>query len=404
MAIPAGEYPHRVPRFRSDLNPWSGVVLALVGVLAIGAAGIAADVMNRSALRTHRNEVAPVIAGPRVDQDGAWERSEVDPPFAVEDLQSTSFGLVAATGPDGVWISQKGLHWEQSLATLDAPDSGSVMGAVKAVIEFDSALYAFGNVSSGTGTENRAWLVGWRSVDGDTWEQITVADGWDQIMDVTAGSEGLTLFTRARSGLTGGECCVAALYRSGDGENWRNLSDDLIGLDDVQIWAATSFGEGYLALGSSRSRDAVFSSSNGITWQVKADWQDAGPALWRSLDLHESAWSIVDMFEGPDSVMAVIYSGRHRGIVLLTSTDGTEFHAFDASNDLLKFEDKRANDWPPLTAPEGAIHDGHVVLLGEWYPESANAPCTHFWRWTQPEAEDSPAPSPNRSRIAPPRL
>lgn len=403
MAVPLRRYPERSDASPPVLSPMSGVALVIVGALAIAAAIAALAVMHRDPASNHPGEPAPVVVQPLIEHDGGWERIEVAPTFAVTDLRATSFGLVAAAGKDGVWLSDDGLEWRQALTppaeelpgtdpsvNAETTIPGHILGTVKAVAEFDSALYAFGTVSRETGIDSEAWLVVWNSADGSDWERVNIAKGWDQVMDVATGAEGITVFVRtAGDTISGPECCSTGIYRSAAGGDWQDLSRAVVGLDGVQVWAATAFADGYLAIGSNTAGDQLFTSADGLVWDAGPAWSDAISTGLRSLDLHSSAWSIIDLFESPDGVMAVLFSERSHSVVLLTSEDGAHFTRFGDGSTLLHFTDERNQPWPPLTAPEGVSDGDQIVLLGEWFPESADTPCTHLWRWASQEVSET---------------
>lgn len=398
MAVSQAQVPTSQQTERLTWHFTPAIALVLVGLLTISAAIGALVLLERDPVRTTRAEPGPVHPVPLIDQDGPWQRVAIDPPISVTDLRATSFGLVAAAGEEGIWISEDGTEWHQSMevnservppdgatATAATPPSG-IWESVEAIAEFNSALYAFGRVIHEMQIESEAWLVSWRSNDGIAWERIDIARNWDQIMDVATGPDGLILFVRGtRDVVDGSDCCFASIYRSRDGWNWERLDAGLSGLDTIQIWAATAFDGGYLAIGSDIDRDIVLRSTDAIHWQRVTDWRDAVPVRWRLAELHRSAWSIVDLFTGPEGVVAVLYSEIPHSLVLLVSVDGEEFTEFASGNRLLTFVDHRQTDWPPLTAPEGAVDGEDLVLLGEWFPWSENEPCTHLWRWSPEE-------------------
>ena len=104
---------------------------------------------------------APVATAPEAPvitlEDGTWERTDLESDLFI-DVEATSFGLVAAAGQDGIWISEDGQEWDQVFVgpyepfggTTTTPEppmtapppSGDVETYIRHVAEYDSALSA----------------------------------------------------------------------------------------------------------------------------------------------------------------------------------------------------------------------------------------------------------------------
>ncbi len=308
----------------------AGLAAALV-LVVIGGVGL----VNV----TGDEELAPAV--PTVDAallEGSWERTVIEldgvgPQLHFEDLQATSYGLVAAAVGDGIWMSTDGTDWQQVLAlpyeasglpteTLTPPmtvppPAGLVEWNVRFVAEYDGVLYGVGTMATGINTpEMYGRLVVWRSEDRQQWREITL----EEVMGgfaagpsiIMVAEDALLVFTED-----------GAVHRSEDGEIWTRFDPDRAGLTSGPT-AILRFRDEYVAIAETEvgqtDISSVFTSGDGVTWTQVPDSEfpvnhhpngplvefdgflylggltfldDAAGAVWRSSDGH--TWNQVDL-------------------------------------------------------------------------------------------------------------
>lgn len=407
----------------------AGLAAALV-LVVIGGVGLITV--------TGDEELAP--AAPTVDAallGGSWERTVIDPDgvgpqLHFEDLQATSYGLVAAAVMDGIWMSTDGTDWHQALAVpyeasnlpvetptpplTVPPPAGLVESYVRLVAEYDGVLYAVGTMATGINTpEMESRLVVWRSEDGRQWQDITLeevmggfAPGPSVIM---VAEDALLVFTED-----------GAVHRSENGKTWTRFSPDHTGLTSAPT-AIAWFGGEYVAVGR-LDISSVFTSRDGTTWtEVPASefpeghypngplvefdgnlylggltfLDDAAGAVWRSPD--GRTWSLVDLgirapygsssddeelpamyavanlIVTPDGMLVIGWrSGEavNQGeIVLLATADGIDYKPVIDSAELFALAFETA----------GTLFEGRIVMVGNSYP-SSEAELAYQWVWT----------------------
>jgi hypothetical protein len=330
---------------------------------------------------------------------GSWELTVVETGLEVHDLQSTSFGLVAAAGADGIWIATNGTQWRQVVVMPYVPpdkdrkgEPAQVAGTVESVAEYGGALYAFGTIwtdpdgSEGPGYDKRT--IVWRSEDGQQWEETDV-DGFPQIIEAAAGPDGLLLVGRNVSH-DDPPVLSTVIFRSTDGQDWIRV--DISGLGDYVLWAITGSRDGFIALGeASGGRGAVLASRNGIMWEEVGPWTITGPQ-GQTQPMSYSVWTLVDLIETPYGLLAVstpepVNSATRSAsvppvVVLATSIDGQTFDVIDDQSQIFQLEDQRDEPWPPLRPPEGTIVGDQIILLGHSYPDNSGGLAYHQWIWS----------------------
>ncbi|MBT8198654.1 MAG: hypothetical protein KJO84_09190 [Acidimicrobiia bacterium] len=107
---------------------------------------------------------------------------------------------------------------------------------------------------------NRALV--WTSEDGETWTEGTAVEGFGAdsgIGRIAAGESGFVASVWQRFG--------QGLYYSATGEKWERIELPR----GSQVNDVTAYGSTYLAVGTSAGSGAVFTSSDGLTWEVTTD-------------------------------------------------------------------------------------------------------------------------------------
>jgi hypothetical protein len=342
--------------------------------------------------------------------DGTWERSIFEGGFIVEDLHATSFGLVAAAGPEGIWISTDGTAWDQvigsnwpQMATTPTEVGGDptpittvptpVVGltSVEAVIEYRDALYAFGYEI--TDPADALTRVVWRSADGQIWEKAPI-DGFPQMIDAVAGPNALLLVGRdvnldpeAENGPIPGRSTV--IFRSTDGKEFSAVNTS--GLEGFLVWTISRFGDSFVALGDKGLGGTILSSPDGIVWEEVGPLTVTRPE-GQAQPMSYSIWALVELFDTPYGLVTVgspepfnpqksSPETRPR-IMVATSTDGQSFVEMDDQTQLFQLEDQRDEMWPPLRPPQGTIVGNRLILLGHSYPDNTGEPAYHQWIWS----------------------
>lgn len=373
--------------------------------------------------------------------EGVWERTVIeplDPAVHFEDLQATSFGLVAAAVMNGVWISADGTEWHQALAVpyepsdlppetptpplTVPPPAGLVESYVRLVAEYDGAIYAVGSMATGINTpEMESRLLIWRSEDGQNWEDIilesSVAGFTANPSVMVAGEDALLVFTED-----------AAVYRSEDGKGWTRFGPDDTGLI-VAPTAVGILGGEYVAIGETAAGQtdiaSVFTSPDGVSWTqvpgsefpaghhpygplVEFDGalyvggltfaDDAAGAAWRSAD--GRMWTPVDLgvrapfgSSGDDQQLPAMYSvgdliTTPHGLLVIGVNPGEAVDQGDvvllATADGFDYEVviDRAGIFSQAEESAGTWFDGQVVLVGYEYPSGTGTAPAYQWVWT----------------------
>lgn len=239
---------------------------------------------------------APIAATPddagMTLQDGTWERTVLPAGLHVDGVEATSFGLVAADGGAGIWISEDAIEWQQVFAGPYEPFNGTtttpappitaappapVVGtSIQHVAAFNGALYAVGiNAADIDGPTMTARLLVYRSDNGLAWEEIVIVDqnGYSvrRPTDLVPTDTGLLVYGEAE---TEGVVTGTVIFRSEDGRTWTELAPDQTGLGNVGLWnGVTQYSAGFIAIGedtSSPEEDptrAVYRSEDGLRWE-----------------------------------------------------------------------------------------------------------------------------------------
>jgi hypothetical protein len=340
---------------------------------------------------------------------GTWERAVFEGGFIVEDLETTNFGLVAAAGPEGIWISADGAAWDQVLGsdwpqmpatptevggdptptTVPTPMVGLM--SAETVVEYRNALYAFGYEI--TDPADALKRVVWRSADGQIWDKAPI-DGFPQVIDAVAGPDALLLVGRdvntepeAENGPIPGRSTV--IFRSTDGEEFSAVNTS--GLKGFLVWTISRFGDSFVALGDKGLGGTILSSPDGIVWEEVGPWTFTRPD-GHAQPTNYSVWALVDLFETPYGLVTVgspepfkpqksALETRPR-IMIATSIDGQTFVEMDDQTQLFQLEDQRDEIWPPLRPPQGTIVGKQIMLLGHSYPDNTGEPAYHQWIWS----------------------
>ncbi len=381
------------------------------GVVALAAAAIAVTLIGVPAVLLSRGGDSPASTrefGAAIDR--SWERVDSAPDVSVQDVTTTGFGILAAAGPDGVWISENGVDWRQVLVgpyeppaeptTTPAPpltappEEPLVRTEIGAVLEFDGRLYAFGRIwVSDSESVEEAGTFAWSSDDGLTWDRTAVGP-FPQLIDAVAFGDAIFLFGRDVSeGEDGGALLLSThIARSSDGIEWDPVTAN--GLEGTVLWAVAPSEDGFVALGERGRNDQafVFTSPDGF------EWFEAGP--WTISPLNYSVWPQVDLFPSPHGLVAVSVTedpqptGEPTQIVIAVSTDGATFSVIDTSDPALQIDNVRNERWPPMTPPEATVFRDRIIMLGLSYPNTSGEPSHHQWITTvdaiSPTATGSP--------------
>jgi hypothetical protein len=372
--------------------------------------------------------------------EGVWERTVIEPlgpAVHFEELQATSFGVVAAAVMDGVWISADGSEWHQALAVpyepsdlppeiptpplTVPPPAGLVETYVRLVAEYDGVLYAAGSMATGINTpEMEIQLLIWRSEDGQTWEDIildsSVAGYSVHPTVMVAGEDALLVFMED-----------AAIYRSEDGKAWTRFGPGDTGLT-VAPTAVGVLGGEYVAIGETAVGQtdiaSVFTSPDGVSWVQVPDSEfpeghypygplveyegalyvggltfldDAAGAVWRSTD--GRMWTPVDLgIRAPygssgDEELPAMYAVNDlittpHGLLVIGVNPGEAVDEGDvvllATTDGLDYElvIDRAGIFSQAEESAGTWFNGQVVMVGYEYPPGTETAPSYQWMWT----------------------
>jgi len=418
---------------------WHVAVAAAAGTLLIvgGLAWLAP--FSGSAPSVDEHTVTTISAETTL-LEGVWERTAIeplDPSVHFEELQATSFGLVAAAVMDGVWISADGTEWHQALAVpyepsdlppeaptpplTVPPPAGLVETYVRLVAEYDGVLYAAGSMATGINTpEMEGQLLIWRSEDGQTWEDITLDSsdaGLTAIPTVmVVGEDALLVFTED-----------AAIYRSEDGKAWTRFGPNDTGLT-VAPTAVGVLGGEYVAIGETAVGQtdiaSVFTSPDAVSWTQVPDSEfpeghhpygplvefegalymggltfldDAAGAVWRSTD--GRAFSKVDLgVRAPfgssgDKELPAMYGVKDLivtpyGMLVIGHVPGSAGNHSDAvllaTTDGLDYElvIDRAGIFSQAEESAGTWINDQVVMVGYEYPPGTETAPAFQWMWT----------------------
>jgi hypothetical protein len=383
-----------------QVNKWRGPIAALaIMALVLAVGGLTVLLRSPDAI----DPLAPI------QTEGEWTRTILEPGFIAEDLASTSHGLVAAAGQDGVWVSSDGgTSWRQTLVVpYEVPalnwdgELPKVSTDVQTVVEFKGALYAIGTVwldPDGDQFEKRT--TAWRSEDGEVWSESLIDNSEDhlQVIEAVSNDSQILLITRVVGDVEDGSPAVrTVILRSTTGSEWTRLETS--GLSHV-LFAVSTYEDGYVALAEhsriQRGAAAVLASRDGVEWTEVAPWTVAAPDQGR-LDVNISVWPMVDLFETPSGLVVVGVAGSEPEgpmpeeglrptVMLATSTDGREFNVDDTFLTLFEtrscgfeLEDQRGCAWPPVQPPEGAAIDDQLILLGHSYPDDTTEAIHYQW-------------------------
>lgn len=391
--------------------------------------------------RSGVEEIAPAASPTNVTLlEGTWERTAIeslDPMVHFEDMQATSFGLVAAAVMDGVWISEDGTEWHQALAVpyepsnlppetatppmTVAPPAGLVESYVHLVTEYDGALYAVGSMATGINTpESESRVVVWRSDDGGQWDEITLdsahADYTAFPVAMIASNEALLIYNED-----------GAVYHSEDGESFTRFGSEETGIAN-SLSAVAAYGDGYVAIGweeDGQTDTSYFTTSpDGIAWTRLPDSEfpaghypyaplvefdgalyvggltfldDAAGAVWRSTD--GEAFTAVDLgvkapfgtsgdenkpaMYGVEDLIVTPY-----GMLVVGHVPGPVGNHADvvllATSDGTRYDPVIDIDgaFTDAVQTSGAFFDGSVVMVGHQPYSETNAGIAYQWVWT----------------------
>jgi hypothetical protein len=400
--------------------------------LPITTAGPGEEAPPQETTNTTKAPEAPTLF------DGTWTGHERT--FWAAGLQETSFGLVA-NGSRQVLISQNGIDWAVSLETpfepLDPqptdllpgePPLGYIESNIKAVLEHDSMLYAFGSVSTDMHSGNgRVDQYMWSTTDGVEWTQYPFPGvGQDYYLRsaVSLGDALVVSFTDDR------QVEGTFVFRSEDGIGFDRVEVADSGLAGVSLNDLAVFDGRAIAVGIDSTADiatfpwgkrSIFVSETGERWEplagsdfapnelpdhtlvvdgetiylggvvVVEEGDVAPPALWRSTDgrtfepveLDPEAlrsWGFVaDVVPTDRGVLVVVWLAadetRASKIVLLAGA---------TTDDLTLVPDRGLRfEGAGVDAGNAAAHGDRIVILGSigMQPDVR----TYTWIWT-PEA------------------
>ncbi len=411
--------------------------------IAAGAAVAVLVLIGGVALltRTGVEEIAPAAPPAGVTLlEGTWERTVVeslDPFVQFEDMEATSFGLVAAAVMDGVWISEDGAEWHQALAVpyessdlppetatppmTVPPPAGLVESYVRLVTEYDGALYAVGNMASGINTpERESRLVVWRSEDGRHWDEITLdsADAELTAHPTAMISSDGALFVYTDDG---------AVFRSESGESFARSGSDETGIT-IALTAVARYGDEYVAIGATEvgqtDISSVLTSADGVTWTqvpgsefpaghypyeplVEFDGalyvggltflDDAAGAVWRSTD--GETFTAVDLgVRAPfgssgDEESPAMYGVEDlivtpHGLLVIGHVPGLVVNHADvvllATNDGIRYDLVLDPDgvFTDAVQTSGAFFDGSITMVGHEPDSDVSQGISYQWVWT----------------------
>lgn len=269
---PAPTRPGRAPRWRPALVASAAgiLVLIVVGVAAlIGFTGGDSDVAETG---------TPNVPEEPGLLDGNWEHRSSPMTLDLDEVVVTSIGFFAPGSPDGILMSDDGLTWRVALtlprgeliAGADPPPSGDAGNAttttappgyttqayVESIIEFNGAVYAFGDIAENEDTPAMTVRqVAYRTTDGTEWAETVYASEAGSRL-VLAGDDEIVIIVEE-----------ASVLRSEDGVTWVRHEPGLI------IESAAFVGDRYLAVTVDSDAEeyewgkrSVIESADGIEW------------------------------------------------------------------------------------------------------------------------------------------
>lgn len=431
-------------RPRPGSNRWSRPI-AVATTAALAVLVLVGSVALLS--RTDVEEIVPVALPADVTLlEGTWQRTVIEslaPLVHFEDMEATSFGLVAAAVMQGVWISENGAEWHQALTVPYEPSNlppetvappmtvppppGLVESYVRLVTEYDGALYAVGIMATGINTpEMESRLVVWRSGDGRQWNEITLASSGAEFaaspVAMVASDDALLIYDEG-----------GAVYRSEDGESFARSGSEETGIVNA-LSSVARYGDGYVAIGETYdTRDThvgetaishVYTSADGITWtQVPGSefpaghypyeplvefegalyvggltfLDDAAGAVWRSTD--GETFAVVDLgvrapFGSSDDENAPAMYGVQdlivtpQGMLVVGHLPGPVGNHADvallATSDGTHYDSVLDPDgvFTDAVQASGAFFDGSITMVGYEPDPAASQGITYQWVWT----------------------
>jgi hypothetical protein len=230
------------------------------------------------------------------------------------DAETDQF-VAVGTNRDGeptAWTSADGTSWEAH-AVPHSPRESEVRVMMGPMARFEDTLYSFGN---GADTLDSRWILGWRTADAVTWEEIESDSEFFQFgyltADLEAGEPGL-------------------------------------------LAASHSFGE-----------------ATGETWLWEADtsWQRTTPG---GRELNQSGITITDVAWGEDRFVAVGDRNRRSEGAAWVAADGRSWEESPAGSGLPDAEIARVVAWPTGGfVAVGSIGEQAVILTSDdglrWAP------------------------------------
>lgn len=242
--------------------------------------------------------------------------------------RSAALEVPAGTPPDPSAGSAEPSGGSASLATTSPP--GAVMDSVTAG--------ALGLFASGTVAGQFAL---WYSTNGSTWERLTKAEG---VIDSSPGAVVRQVLETpmgvfAVGSIQNDGTTDAALWRSGDGIDWRLVSgvQSFAGPGDQVLSSISSFGQNLVVAGGIRLANswtpAAWISPNFSSWGAPSE--SFSEPTGRRLDLSGSV--VADLSVSPDGSTLAAVGGSPSEQRLWMSTDGI--------------------NWTPVPLPETAADD-----------------------------------------------
>lgn len=167
-----------------------------------------------------------------------------------------------------VWQSDDGEHWRR-LEHAQSFGEFADNGRMHDVAEYDGRVVAIGDADHG---EPKAWrtddLTNWNSADlarpsgyDDTW--------YTAAYSVAAGPQGFvtggTTYTNHKD--VGSGQSRATMWYSDDGMDWSPVYVEPEGGQDSQVSDVAAVDDGFVAVGTANEGPAIWTSSDGQTWQ-----------------------------------------------------------------------------------------------------------------------------------------
>lgn len=217
--------------------------------LAIGESGRMVAVGEEADFATSSEN--PRIRGVAwVSEEGVlWDRVELPSAesgygkvIRVRSVESTRNGFTAIG--TNVWTTRNGTDWN-----VAASDEGGFPGA-DAIAVGSGAYSALGNPA-------------WRSGNGEDWWYVETSDTPDGLRAAGGNDEVVVAFSSA----TLDESAQFLPHRSSDALSWETGSGDAFATGDV-VYGVSRNGDGWVAVGRSGGGGRVWTSTDGLTWNV----------------------------------------------------------------------------------------------------------------------------------------